>query len=312
VPDKSAAAQSSSSSSGGGSSVLGIMLIGMSATLWATDPLFRVPAVQSVSPVFIVLFEHIIGTALLGAWVFFRNRKEVTALSGTSWLSLFLIGAGGSAIATVLFTASFKHINPSVAILLQKLQPVMVVVFAALFLRERPSRGFWIWALVALVAAITVSFPDFNFSFLSQGIDFHSLGVIFALTAAALWALSTVAGKSVVNKHPPGVVTFWRYFFGLVTLIGLMLAGGESIPWDGMQDPKIWKSLLYIAFFPGISALVLYYNGLRRTTATTATFVELLFPISAVVLNWVFLHDPLIPTQIFAGIILLYSVAKIS
>jgi drug/metabolite transporter (DMT)-like permease len=289
-----------------------MILIGLAAALWATDPLFRAPAVQSISPIFIVLFEHIIGTFLLGAWVFFKNRKELTALSSTSWLSLLLIGAGGSAVATVLFTASFKHINPSVAILLQKLQPIFVIVFAFLFLREKPSRSFWGWALVALLSAIAISFPDFKFDFLSNGIDWHSEGVLDALIAAGLWALSTVAGKSVVSKHPPGVVTFWRYFFGLVTLAALMAAGGENIPWDGMKEPKIYQALLYIAFFPGITALVLYYNGLKKTSAVAATFVELIFPISAVILNWIFLHDPLAPVQIIAGVILIYSVTRIS
>ena len=39
------------------------------------------------------------------------------------WLAVAFCGAGGSALATILFTASFHYVNPSVTILLQKLQP---------------------------------------------------------------------------------------------------------------------------------------------------------------------------------------------
>lgn len=290
----------------------GPLLVAAAAALWATDALFRAPTAKAIDPIFIVLFEHAVGTLILGIWAFFRNREQLTALQGKSWFSLLLVGAGGSALATVLFTASFQHINPSIAILLQKLQPVLVVVFAFIFLREIPSKKFWGWALVALAAAIVVSFPNFDFSFLSRGIDWQSEGVIYAGSAAALWALSTVAGKSVVNQAPPIVVTFWRYLFGLSALSVLVWVAGDPLPTQQIQNPEILHSLLYMAFMPGILALVCYYNGLSRTTATTASFIELLFPIAAVVLNWFFLHATLVPVQMLAGLILLYAVAQIS
>lgn len=268
---------------------------------------------RTVHPIFIVLFEHLLGTLALGIWTYLRNREQLLAITPFTWFKLILIGAGGSAIATVLFTASFQHLdNPSIAILLQKLQPVMVVLFALIFLRETPAKNFWGWAVVALLAALVLSFPNFDFHFLSHGIDWQSQGVIYALTAAALWALATVAGKSAVNQLPPAVVTFWRYFFGLVTLVVLMIAAGEPVPVDQLLHTQIMESLIYMAFMPGILALVCYYNGLTRTTASTATFLELIYPISAIGLSWYFLHDPLSPVQILAALILLFSVTRIS
>ncbi len=290
----------------------GPLLIGLAGVLWATDALFRVPTVKVLDPTFIVFIEHLIGVILLGVWVFFRNRDQLRGFSATTWISLFLIGAGGSAFATVLFTASFALVNPSIPILLQKLQSVMVVIFAFIFLREIPSKGFWGWALVALAAALVMSFPDFRFGFVSQGIDWHSQGVIYALSAAGLWALSTVAGKAALNHVPPAVVTFWRYFFGMITLAVIFFASGQSLPLQQIQEPTIARALLYMSIGPGILALVFYYNGLIRTSATTASFIELLYPVGAVILNWTLLHQPLVPVQILAGIILLYAVARIS
>lgn len=295
-------------------SIAGPLLIGLSGAIWATDALFRVPTVKVVDPTFIVLFEHVIGVVLLGIWALLRHRDQMRGFSVLTWFWLFLIGAGGSAVATVLFTSSFADplTNPSVPILLQKLQSVMVVVLAFIFLRETPSKGFWGWALVALIAALVMSFPKFNFGFLSEGINWHSHGVIYALTAAGLWALSTVAGKAALNHVPPAVVTFWRYFFGMITLAVLFVVSGQSFPIHELQDPTISHALLYMALMPGILALVCYYNGLSRTSATTATFVELLYPIGAVTLNWTILHQPLVPVQMLAGVILLYAVARIS
>jgi len=293
--------------------VAGPILVAIAAILWATDALFRAPLLNSVSPMLIVLFAHAVGAVVLGIWVFIRYRNSIGGFSLWTWFCLFLIGAGGSGIATVLYTASFEHINPSVAILLQKLQPLLVVIFAFIFLREKPKRSFWAWALVALLATVVVSFPDFDFSFISHGIDWRSTGVIYAISAAALWALSTVAGKAVLGKVPPSIVTFWRYVFGFLALIALVTVAKETMPSASvLRAPSIWHGLLYIALVPGILALVFYYHGLKRTAATTTTFVELLFPICAVVLNWIFLNATLRPVQIVAGVVLIYAVTRIS
>jgi drug/metabolite transporter (DMT)-like permease len=294
---------------------LGTLFIAIAAMLWATDALFRAPTVQTIDPVFIVLFEHFVGVAVLFLWICLRRQVPllVSGYSVKTWLSLFVIGAGGSAVATVLFTASFKYVNPSVSILLQKLQPLFVVALAFLFLGERPSKTFWPWALVALLAALGVSLPHLH---LTGVFDLQSKGVIYALSAAGIWAVSTVAGKSASHSLPPTVLTFWRYTFGLGALLVLsFLSGSDTTKYvfhPELISGSVLRSLIYIAFIPGIAALVFYYSGLKRAPAITATFTELLFPVSAVALNWFFLGADLNPTQLISGAVLLVAVSQIA
>jgi drug/metabolite transporter (DMT)-like permease len=290
---------------------LGTLLIAIAASLWATDSLFRAPTARVLDPILIVLFEHVFGAIFLFCWVFARYRNQMTGYSLKNWLSFLIIGAGGSAIATVLFTASFRYVNPSVSILLQKLQPLIVIFFAFVFLGERPSPGFWKWAALALLAAIGVSFPDFNFHFISGDLT-HSKGVTYALMAAAIWAASTVAGKSLPSSLPNVIPTFWRYTFGLVTLLGLAIFTQMTIPLSVLHDTPVLRALIYITLFPGIIALLFYYSGLKRATAISATFTELLFPVAAVALNWIFLGFALNVVQLVCGAVLLFAIAQVS
>jgi drug/metabolite transporter (DMT)-like permease len=293
---------------------MGPFLVAFAAILWATDAVVRYPLVQAgIDPTFIVFFDHLLGVTVLTPFLFFRHRRELFKVSGAQWAGLFLLGGGASALATVLFTASFRYVNPSVSILLQKLQPVFVVLLAMLFLRERPAKAFWAWAPVALAAGIAISFPDFNFHFVSE-ISPESKGSIYALAAAGIWALATVVGKGVVSKLPPTVVTYWRFVFGLVTL-GLMLAFAGfdfTTTFVPFKEPGLLKSFLYIAFVPGLLALLLYYQGMKRTPASTTTFMELLFPVSAIAVNTIFLETPLLPLQGAAALLLLFAVTQIS
>lgn len=290
----------------------GPSLVGLAALLWATDTPFRLPTIQKIDVVHLVLFEHLVGTAALVLWALARKKQDLLRLKFADWLCALAIGVGGSALATVLFTASFRHINPSLTILLQKIQPVLVVLLSFALLKERPREGFYKWALLALAAATVLSFPDFNFSFLRGGIDFHSLGVIYALGAAALWALSTVLGKLILRRNSPGTVTFWRYLFGLLTLMTLAFISGGALPEGIASDTGVLWALLYISLIPGLLAMIAYYFGLFRTPASVATLVELIYPLSAIAINTLVLNAPLNPVQLGAGAVLLLAVTALS
>ncbi|MBC7691172.1 MAG: DMT family transporter [Methylotenera sp.] len=290
----------------------GPFLIAVAALLWATDALFRVRLVNTLHPTFIVFFEHLVCVTALLPWILLRKRREIFQLNFTQWCAVTLIGIGGSAIATVFFTASFKYVNPSVSILLQKLQPVWVTLLAILLLKERPQKGFFFWGLLALAAAVVLSFPDLNFNFMKEGVDLKSKGVSYALIAAGLWGVATVAGKILLNSIPPSVVSFWRFIFGWITLGILLLLSETSIPWEVIQQPDTLRTLAYMGLVPGLAAMVCYYSGLQRTKATTTTFIELIFPVAAVALNTYFLSIPLEPVQIVGGILLLVAVTNIS
>jgi drug/metabolite transporter (DMT)-like permease len=287
--------------------------VALAALLWATDALFRAPAVQRLDPSWIVCLEHAIATLVLLPWILLRHRPRLFALTPRQWAGLAFVGAGASGAATVLFTASFRFLNPSVAILLQKMQPILVVLTAYAFLGERPARHFYVWAPVALLAALVLTFPDLSLYSRLRGLDPTSEGVVYALSAAAIWAVATTVGRALLGSIPVAVATFWRYVFGLGFLLVLVTVAGRASPVGVvLSSHSLGLSLLYMSLIPGLAALLAYYAGLQRTPASVATFIELLFPVSAVTLNYFFLGSHLQITQVLAGLVLLFAVLRVS
>ena len=295
----------------------GPTLVGLAAFFWATDSLVRYPAISQIDPSFIVLFEHALAMLVFFPWIYWRmirTRRLWTLyrMSPKAWALLAFIGVGGSAIGTVLFTASFKYVNPSVSVLLQKLQPVLVVLIATVFLGERPSRKFYLAGVVAVLAALVLSFPDLNFDPLVNDLDPRSRGVHYSLGAALLWAGATVAGKTLLREVEPRIATFWRFGFGLLGMVVLCALSGQMPAFHHLYVWPTMATLLYLAFIPGLIAMLIYYIGLAQTPATLSTIIELIYPACAVVLNSVFLHTSFLPLQWAAAAVLIAAVGVIS
>jgi drug/metabolite transporter, DME family len=85
------------------SNLLGPLLIALAALAWASDSLFRLPAVNSLNPVLIVFFEHVLILAALTP-LFLLRRRSYLAMTAKGWLTSGFIGAGGSALASLYFS----------------------------------------------------------------------------------------------------------------------------------------------------------------------------------------------------------------
>lgn len=292
---------------------LGPLAIALAALLWATDSVFRTPAAASLDPVALVFLEHLLGGLVLLAWVAWRHGTRVFDLRPKEWVAAAAVGCGGSALATVLFTASFRYANPSVVVLLQKLQPILVVGFAYLVLGERPRKRFFFWAGIALLSAILLGFPDMDFRIHQRvgGLE-SARGILYATVAAILWGAATVGGKLLLNRTPCSVAVFWRYFFALVTLGGFLLVQGTRIPWSATLQAPVQTMILYLALMTGIVPMAAYYAGLARTSASAATFIELIYPVGAVALNFLLLDVSLAPIQAISSGLLLVAVVGLS
>src|SRR3989344_1819862 len=138
---------------------LGPWLVTIAALLWAVDAPFRKYLTGGLSSTTIVLMEHLVIAVLVLVFLW-RYLPELKNLNKKDWLAVLFIGFGGSALATVFFTQSFHYVNPSVSILLQKVQPLFAILLAVIVLKEKLSSKFWLWAIIAIIGAYLVSFPN--------------------------------------------------------------------------------------------------------------------------------------------------------
>ncbi len=286
-------------------------LIFIAAMLWATDAPFRMYLTKDLNSNFIVLAEHCIDVLFI-APVLVIGYSHLKKLRIQEWLAVSFIAVCGSALASIAFTQAFHYVNPSVAILLQKLQPFIAISLAAGILKEKLTVRYWEWAVSAIVGAYLISFPNLKPElFPGEVFNPNIIGVGYALLAALLWGASTVFGKYVLRNTDFKIMTGLRFVLALVFLVLLNLAS-HSIPSFSQVTVQDWFYIMIIAVTSGVVALFIYYKGLENTKASVATIAELGFPMAAVVINWIFLGASMAPVQLLGMVILVFAIYRLT
>lgn len=287
---------------------MGIFFIILACTTWAIDTLIRYPLLGEVSALQIVSAEHLV-LALVFAPYFFKSFSRIWKAQIGHVFSFVVIGALGSALGTLAFTAAFSKINPSLVILLQKLQPLIAVGLARVVLKEPLQKKFLLWASLCLVGGVLISYQDIfpglmQLDFSSSLNDNAMWGYLLTMIAVVSWGASTVFGKKLENEGYSELdIMGGRFWIGALVLAPILISQGQSLP----TDIDVWPKILALVGISGLLGMWLYYRGLKKLPARLCALAEMFFPFCAVAVNWFFLGKTLDITQLVGGGLLLFG-----
>jgi drug/metabolite transporter (DMT)-like permease len=289
----------------------GPLFIIITALLWSFDGLLRI-SLYSLPPSVIVFYEHFLGAVILlfFSFIWFKDLKKMT---WREWLAIGLVSLFSGALGTILYTAALQKINYSsysvVVLLQQQLQPIWAIATAAILLKEKVNKKFILWAILALIAAYFITFPNLQVNFKTGAGT--ALAGILAIGAGFMWGSSTAISKYVLNKVSflTGVAT--RYFLAPIFAFFFIAGSGQTKAMFAITSGQ-WLTLLLITFSTGLVALSFYYYGLKRTPARITTLCELVWPASAIFIDYFLYHKVLTMTQILGVIVLLFAIYNIT
>lgn len=289
--------------------MLGFVFVLGACVLWAIDSLIRYPLINGgVSAFSIVFYEHVLLVVIFFI-VFYKSLPKFWKINPKHILYFFVIGGVGSALATLSFTKAFSLLNPSLVIILQKLQPIVAISLARVVLKERFGRHFIFWASICLVGGVLVSYEDIlhltNSKQNLSEILFHpgaGLGYILVLFSVLGWGSATVFGKKLsLLGYKDEQIMGGRFILGLLALLPFLPFSSQILS----HGIEVYSKVSLMVLLSGLLAMYLYYHGLRKISARACSLTEMFFPFMAVIVNWLVLGAQLTPLQILGGGLLL-------
>src|SRR5258705_4439891 len=294
----------------------GPWLVGLGAALWGTESAWRIPLNNLFDAEVIVFWEHVLILIVFLPLLVVR-LNELPKISPRTWGYLIFSGFAGSAVGTVFFTLALKHGNPTVVNVVLNIQPVISTMAAFLIFGDRLATRFFLYASVAILAGIFVSVAHptlIGVSFERAGL---SQGTGFALICALFWGLSTVAARGVMIGMSLRLASSLRIVVGLTCMTMILLAYGKlhgAALWPAAAQAHPAKAILLLVLLASVSGgipLLIYFEGLRLTRASTPGYFAMMQTLAAVCITWGFFHASLHPHQVIAAIVLIGAVAMV-
>lgn len=290
----------------------GPLFVIVAALLWSFDGVLRI-SLYSLPPAVVVFYEHLLGATLL-LFFSFKWWGDVKKMTRKEWIAMAIVSLFSGALGTILYTAALGKINYSqysvVVLLQQQLQPIWAIAAASILLKERIAKRFIFWAFLALCAAYMITFKDLRVNWATG--SGTAIAGLLALSAGFMWGTSTAISKFVLNKVSFLTGTALRFFLAPLFALMFVVGSNQTQALFTLTQPQ-WATLILITLSTGLVALAFYYYGLKKTPARVTTLCELVWPASAILIDYFYFHKSLSATQC-AGIILLliciYQVTK--
>lgn len=256
----------------------------IAATLWAVDAIFRTQLTYTIPPISIVMIEHAIGFVILSP-LLLKYWKDIRQLKLKDWAIIWVLTIVSSVLGGYFFTealsrsfAQFDFVTP---ILLQKFQPIFVVLLSALILKEPLSKRFILLAGLALIGSYLMSFG-------TQPVDLQFNGkeliYLLALGAAASWGSGTIMSKYALTRLPFAGLTLLRFMLAVPVAFVCSLILGQTYNPLMISGIDTLRLLLIAGITGGALAIYLYYKGLQNTPARVSTFAELMLPATSILI----------------------------
>jgi drug/metabolite transporter (DMT)-like permease len=271
----------------------GPWLVGLGAALWGTESAWRIPLNKLFDAQVIVFWEHVL-ILLMFLPLLIPRLGEVRRISPPTWGYLLFSGFAGSAVGTVFFTLALKNGNPTVVNVILNIQPVISTLGAFLLFGDRLTPRFFLYASIAIVAGIFLSVEHptlIGVSFQKAGLN---LGTGYALVCALFWGLSTVAGRGVMTGMSLRLASSMRIVVGLVCMTVILFVYGNfrsTALWPAAAQANPGTAIVALILLASISGgipLLIYFEGLRLTRASTAGYFEMMQTLAAVCITWGF------------------------
>jgi DME family drug/metabolite transporter len=282
----------------------GVLWIVAAAFLWGTvgivsGALFRL---ADTDPLSIGLLRMAIAAPALVAACWASLGRRMFAVTPRDAALMLVIGVT-MAFYQVCFFAAVERVGVAIAVLVTLCcAPVVVALLGAALLGEALSRP----VLAALVCALAGAALLVWGGAPAGGDGAWAIqGVLLALCSSAGFALMTLCSRALAGRYHPILPFAWGITASALLLLPFALVGGLALSYPALG----WGLLLYLGLGPTALAFVLFIVGMRHVTATVASIVTLLEPLTATLLAWLLFGERLGPGGLAGAALLLGAIA---
>lgn len=217
---------------------------------------------DGLTPVEILLYRFLL--AYIGIWFFCPRR-----LFAKSWKDeLLFLGAGlcGGSLYFISENTALGITLASNVSLIICTAPILTALLSRLFNKGERLKKHLIYG--SLMALLGVGLVVFNGSFILQ---INPLGDMLTLLAALMWAFYGLILRRLGNRYPTLFVTRKVFFYGVVTLIPVLIASPIHPQLAVLSRPAVIGNLLFLGIFASLICYIMWNTAVKELGVVRTT-----------------------------------------
>ena len=255
---------------------------------------------QTVGPFAAAFFRFAIASIFL---VFLLRRTEGKLFwpAKNQIMPVIVLGLTGALLYNFFFLKGLKLVEAGRASVIIANNPIFIALLSAYFFKERLNFVKVIGIIVSVGGAVIVISRGDVCAVFQGGVGW---GEMYIFCCVASWVAFSLLGKAVMDGLSPlRSVTY-------TAISGTLLLAGPAF-WEGgfgflEYSPSDWAKIFYLGFFGTVLGFLWYYQGIQKIGPTRAGLFINFVPISAILLAFLFLKEP-VTMSLLIGTILVSS-----
>jgi drug/metabolite transporter (DMT)-like permease len=270
--------------------------------IWGSTYLAIRYAVETIPPLFVAGFRHLIAGGLLFGWCWWRGLRPTRQ----QWFASIVLGALFFLIGHGTLHWAQQTLPSGVAAFLMATEPIFVGVILTATRRTRMTPTLLIGLLLGLFGVALFIGGDF------QTGRSEVLTSLVALFGSAAWSIGMIYSRSAPLHPDDRMAAAMSLLAGAVLLLLTGTATGEAAKFNlSVVSVKSLAALGYLAIAGSLIAYSAYFWLLSRfppTLIATHTYVN---PVVALILGWALAGEVLTTRFVFGGVVVIAAIALV-
>ncbi len=272
-------------------------------TIWGFSFMASKVAQEVTTPFVLLAYRFVIAVLLLALPMLTGKRK--IKLRGKNIKPLLLLGLMEPCIYFIGEQYGIRYTNSAFSGVMIAVIPIVTLILAAVFLKDKPTRAQWLFSLLSIAGIIAISLSE------NSGGSINLLGVLCLLIAVLTGSAYGVISRGISDEFSVYERTFVMQLMAAVFYTTLALienAGDLGAIIRPLSSPDFILAALYVA----VGASVLGYTFFNYAVSNAPMPKVIIFcnltTVISVLAGVIFLGDPFSPVSIIAMIAVLVGI----
>lgn len=238
--------------------------------------------------------------AFLMFWLLGFGMKVSQKIDRKDWPRIALAGLFGVAVNQLFFFQGLSLTTPINAAIIMTINPVMVLLIAAIVLRNKITLTKTVGILLGLSGAVMLTVYKNGVLAIPSFSQDTVLGDSLVLVNATSYALYLVIVKPLMTKYQPVTIVKWVFTFGLIYVLPFGVTEVVAFNWSNFPA-YIYGEIAFVVVGTTFFAYLFNMYGLKKLSPSVVSIYIYLQPFLATLFALAWGSDSLGLSQIMAA-----------